>query len=65
MSATETCPLLDVLDLCHFSPLAQNELLMQDFGKRMETMVYNLGDSHFFYNDLDVSLPPHVSQALA
>ena len=35
--------------------LSQNELLMQDLGKRMETMVYNLGDSHFFYNDLEVS----------
>lgn len=34
---------------------------MQDLGKRMETMVYNLGDSHFFYNDLDVSLPSALS----
>jgi hypothetical protein len=28
---------------------------MQDFGKRMEDMLYNLGDRHFFYNDLEVS----------
>lgn len=28
---------------------------MQDLGKRMEDMLYNLGDRHFFYNDLEVS----------